>query len=275
MPEGTVLATVNGEPITRPVFNMYKQLRINQKPANRNDGDDVVLDELISLEVMRQESVDKGLDKQPSVVATLNQQQRTILAGAAIKDYLTSNPVSDEAAKALYDAEIGTPTMEYKARHILVKSREEAEEIIRELDEGGDFEALAKEKSTGPSGKAGGQLGWFSPSQMVKPFADATAALEQGSYTREPVETQFGWHVILLEESRENTPPSFDEVKERLKVLAANQLLQQHIKTLRAESTIRVTEEGMALGESAPAGTEEDAGEDTDEAGAAGEDSGD
>jgi peptidyl-prolyl cis-trans isomerase C len=261
VPPGTVLATVNGEPITRPVFNIYKQLRNSQKPGNSGDADDVVLDELISLEVMRQESINNGLDTEPSVVATLNQQQRTVLAGAAIKEFLAENPVSDEAVRELYDTQIGAPTMEYKARHILVKSREEAEEIIGVLDEGGDFETLAREKSTGPSGKSGGQLGWFSPSQMVKPFADATATLEKGSYTREPVETQFGWHVILLEESRENTPPAFEDIKDRLKILAANQQLQQHIRELRADATIKITEAAQMESAGSETGDGDDAAE--------------
>jgi peptidyl-prolyl cis-trans isomerase C len=237
---GKVLASVNGTAITQPVFDVYMDIRKTQKPGISANTDDV-LEELISLELMRQEGIDKGLNTQTVVIATLDQQQRTVLASAAIKDFLASNPISDESVKQLYDDNIGKAGMEYNARHILVKTQDEAAEIIKQLDGGADFEALAREKSTGPSGKSGGMLGWFAPGQMVKPFSDATAQLEKGAYTKEPVQTQFGWHVILLVDTRESTPPAFDDVKDRLKLAAANQLLQAHIQQLRASASVEIT----------------------------------
>ncbi|MGB7931070.1 MAG: peptidylprolyl isomerase, partial [Gammaproteobacteria bacterium] len=166
---------------------------------------------------------------------------RTLLAGAAIRDFVQNNPVTDEQAREVYDKEIGKPGTEYNARHILVKTQEEAEEIISELDKGGDFSALAREKSTDTSASEGGDLGWFSTTQMVQPFADALAGLKKGSYTEAPVQTQFGWHVILLEDTRESTPPAFDDIKDRLKVLVANQQLQQHIQQVREAAKIEIT----------------------------------
>lgn len=249
---GKVLASVNGTAITQPVFDVYMDIRKTQKPGISAHRDEV-LEELISLELMRQEGIDKGLDTQTAVIATLDQQQRTVLASAAIKDFLASNPVSDESVKELYDNNIGKAGMEYNARHILVKTQEDAAEIIKQLDGGADFEALAREKSTGPSGKNGGKLGWFAPGQMVKPFSDATAQLEKGAYTSEPVQTQFGWHVILLEDTRESTPPAFDDVKDRLKLAAANQLLQAHIQQLRASASVEIT---ASTAEAAPAAEE-------------------
>ncbi len=242
---GKVLATVNGNDITQPVFDVYMEVRKTQKPGIAAEQS-IVLDELISLELMRQEGVNKGLDKQPAVIATLDQQQRTVLASAAIKDFLASNPISDESVKEFYDSKVGEASMEYNARHILVKTQEEAVDIVKQLDSGADFETLAKEKSTGPSGKSGGKLGWFAPAQMVKPFSDATAQLEKGAYTREPVQTQFGWHVILLEDTRESSPPAFEDVKDRLKLAAANQILQAHIQQLRAAATVEVADSSDA-----------------------------
>jgi peptidyl-prolyl cis-trans isomerase C len=239
-PAGKVLATVNGSAITQAVVDVYMEIRKNQSPGKPVD-EVTVLEELISMELMRQEGIENGLDTQPAVIATLEHQQRTVLASAAIKDFLANNPVTDEEAKEIYDNQIGKGGKEYNARHILVETREEATEIIQQLDEGGNFEELAKEKSTGPSGKTGGKLGWFSPAQMVKPFSDATAVLEKGTYTKEPVQTQFGWHVILLEDSREITPPPFEDLKERLKLLAANQRLQAHIQQLRQSASIEIT----------------------------------
>ena len=275
-PTGKVIATVNGSAITQPVLDVYMEIRNTQNP-NKAADEATVLEELISLELMRQDGISKGLNTQPAVAASLDQQQRTVLASAAIKDFLSNNPVSDETAKELYDNQIGKAGMEYNARHILVTTQEEATEIIKQLDNGGNFEELAKEKSTGPSGKTGGKLGWFAPAQMVKPFSDATAKLEKGAYTKEPVQTQFGWHVILLEDSREITPPAFEDVKDRVKLVAANQQLQAHIQQLRQSASIEITadaagaapaDDATTAEESAPAGepSEEssaDAGEPT------------
>lgn len=238
--EGVVLATVNGSPLTQSILDVYITQRTAQNPNAEANSQEAILNELIALELMRQESVSKGLDTRPDVIATLNQQQRTALAGAAIKDFMSSNPVTDEDAQAFYDAQMGTPGQEFNARHILVETEEAAAEIISQLDSGADFSELAKEKSTGPSGASGGKLGWFGAGQMVKPFADATAALEKGSYTKTPVQTQFGWHVIILDDTRESTPPPFDDVKERLKLLLANQKLQQHIETAKAAASIEI-----------------------------------
>ena len=257
---GKVLASVNGNNITQPVFDVYTAIRKTQKPGQAAD-DNIILEELISLELMRQEGVSKGLDTKPVVVATLSQQRRTVLASAAIKDLISSNPISDAAVKELYDTQVGKAGTEYNASHILVLTQEEAAEIIKQLDNGANFEELAREKSTGPSGKSGGKLGWFSPAQMVKPFSDATAQLEKDAYTKEPVQTQFGWHVILLEDSREITPPPFEDVKERLKLVAANQMLQAHIRQLRQSANIEIT--GSAAEDAAVA--EQPAGESSEE----------
>ena len=240
--EGDVIATVNGTPLTQTVLDVYSAQRASQG-ANQEAGDqEAVLNELISLELMRQESVSKGLNTLPMVVAALNQQERTALAGAAIKDFMNSNPVSDEAAQKLYDEQIGKPGKEFNARHILVETEDDARAVITQLDGGADFSELAKEKSTGPSGSSGGKLGWFGAGQMVAPFSEAAAKLEKGEYTKEPVQTQFGWHVIILDDTRESTPPPFDDVKDRLKMLLANQQLQQHVEELKNSATIEIKE---------------------------------
>jgi peptidyl-prolyl cis-trans isomerase C len=238
--EGNVVATVNDSPITREVLDVYAAQRKGQAGNEQANTEEAILNELIALELMRQESVKKGMDKQPVVIATINQQTRTALAGAAIKDFMASNPITDEAARAVYDEQIGAAGKEYNARHILVDDEETAKEVIKLLDSGSDFSELAKEKSTGPSGASGGKLGWFGTGQMVKPFSDAAAALEKGSYTKTPVQTQFGWHVIILDDVRESTPPPYDDVKERIKLLLANQKLQQHIEALKDDANIDI-----------------------------------
>jgi len=237
---GDVIATVNGSPITRQVLDVYKQQRAAKGISPDTSDDAAVLNELVALELMSQEAVNSGARTDPVVSATLDQLDRSTLAGAAIKSFITSNEASDEELRSAYDTGVGKPGKEFNARHILVETEQEAKDIIVMLDDGGDFAELAKEKSTGPSGPNGGELGWFGAGQMVKPFADAAAALEKGSYTKEPVQTQFGWHVIRLEDSREGTPPPFDDVKERLKIMLANQKLQQHIEQIKASATIDI-----------------------------------
>jgi peptidyl-prolyl cis-trans isomerase C len=243
-PGGAVLATVNGSAITQDVLDVYTKTRKPQQAGGEEaNSEETVLNELISLELMRQEGEKKGLASRPIVIALLDQQKRSALAGATISDFMQANQTGDEEARKVYDENMGSAGDEFNARHILVETQEEAVAVIARLDGGADFSELAKEKSTGPSGKNGGQLGWFAPGQMVKPFSDATAALETGSYTKEPVETQFGWHVIILDEKRELTPPPFEDVKDRLKLLIANQKLQAHMLEIRKTADIQITGE--------------------------------
>ena len=241
-PGGPVLAMVNGTPITQDVLDVYATQRSKNSVHKESEDQETMLNELIALELMRQEGVSKGLDSKPEVIATMAQQQRTVLAGAAITDFMANNAATDEDARQLYDEQLGKPATEYNARHILLETQEEAAEVIKMLDEGADFSELAQDKSTGPSGPSGGKLGWFGANQMVKPFADAAAALEKGTYTKEPVQTQFGWHVIMLDDTRESTPPAYDDVKDRLKVMIANRRLQQHVEDIKAAADIQITE---------------------------------
>jgi len=238
--EGVVVATVNNSPITQDVLDIYATQRKAQPGNEQANTEEAILNELIALELMRQESISKGLDSQPVVIATLNQTTRTTLAGIAIKDFMANNPVTDEAAQVVYDEQMGAAGKEYNARHILVADEDTAKEVIKLLDSGSDFSELAKEKSTGPSGASGGKLGWFGAGQMVKPFSDAAAGLEKGTYTKTPVQTQFGWHVIILDDVRESTPPPFDDVKDRIKMLLANQQLQAYVESLKGTATIDI-----------------------------------
>jgi peptidyl-prolyl cis-trans isomerase C len=239
--EGVVIATVNGTPITQSELDVYSGQRKPPNNAPEANSEEVIMKELVALELMRQEGISKGLDKQPKVIATIGQQQRTALAGAAIQEFMTNNPISEEDARKLYDEQMGSKSnMEFKARHILVKEQAEAEAIVELLDKGSDFSELAKEKSTGPSGASGGELGWFTEGQMVKPFSEAAAKLEKGQYTKVPVQTQFGWHVIILDDSRESTPVPFDDVKDRIKMMLVNQKLQQHVETMRSAANIEM-----------------------------------
>ncbi len=151
-----------------------------------------------------------------------------------------SEKVSDADLKARYDLLIKEfPSgPEVKARHILVKTEDEAKAIIKELDGGADFAELAKQKSTGPSGPRGGDLGYFGKGQMVPAFDKAVFALEKGKHSTEPVKSNFGWHVIKVDDTRQKSPPPLKEISERLKVLVAQEKLQELVKDLRSKAKI-------------------------------------
>jgi peptidyl-prolyl cis-trans isomerase C len=252
--DSKVLATVNGTPITENTVKLYMEQRQRRSPGSPADKK-AVLEELISLELVRQAGEAQGIDKSPEVQAQLAQQRRAIIASAAFQKQLEENPITEEELKALYDEKTQAGS-EYKARHILVKDKETAENLIAELDKGADFAELAKEHSTGPSGKSGGDLGWFAPKSMVKPFSDAVIDMEKGAYTKEPVKTQFGWHIIQLEDTRKTTPPPFEQVKPQLEMMVRSQRVQDYIQSLRSKADIQIVESEVAPAP-APATAEE------------------
>ena len=236
-----VLATVNGVPITQNTLNFHQQQRAMRRPGDAGNQDqNLILQEIINLELMQQEAQKSGIDRRPEIALQLAHQRRGFLASIAAQNHAMSHPLAEADLRALYEQHFGTADQEFKARHILVSSEEEARQIISALDGGGDFTALAKEHSTDPMAANGGDLGWFAPGQMVQPFAEAAAGLEPGKYSQEPVQTQFGWHVILLEDRREATPPSFEEMQDQLRMMAQNQQLQQYLQQLQDEASIEL-----------------------------------
>ncbi len=149
---------------------------------------------------------------------------------AKYKDFVANNP----------------PETEHHARHILVTSEEAAREVIAKLDEGADFAELAKESSTGPSGAQGGDLGYFTADQMVPEFSEAAAKLEPGQYSKDPVQTQFGWHVIKVEDRRTAEPPGFEEVEPQLREAMAREAVEAVFNDLRDGATIEIVSEAAA-----------------------------
>ncbi|HHJ17880.1 MAG TPA: peptidylprolyl isomerase [Gammaproteobacteria bacterium] len=235
-----VLARVNGKPITEAVVDLYLQQMHARQPGSPMMSRNAVLNEVINLELARQSGEQEGLGKDSKIQLQIEQQQRAVLASAAIQHELKSNPITDEELKKIYTEQVPQGD-EFKARHILVETEDEAKNLITELDKGADFSELAKEHSTGPSGKTGGELGWFSPKQMVAPFSEAAAGLEKGQYTKTPVQTQFGWHVIILDDKRASTPPAFEQVKPQLQTFVQKQRVQQYIAKLRSGANIEMT----------------------------------
>jgi peptidyl-prolyl cis-trans isomerase C len=224
-----------GVSIDPNVFNMYLESRI-QRPAAEATPDQLaaVRNELTDIYLLSDQPRAEELKDDPRLQAQLELQSRAIMAQAVATDFLTRNQATDEEMQALYAEQIKlAPSLEFKARHILVEAQGEAIELITLLEGGADFAELAKERSTGPSGPSGGDLGWFTPDRMVAEFSNAVQALDDGAFTKIPVQTQFGWHVILREDSREAPPPPYESVLDTLKQQVEQQKLQDYLAGLR------------------------------------------
>jgi peptidyl-prolyl cis-trans isomerase C len=234
------IATVNGVAVPKASLDLIMKER---KAQNQPDNEEVraaVRDQLIMTQILSQEATKKGLNKRSDVQLQLDLDRQQVLARAYVTDFAASHKPSDADVKTEYDSirsQLGD--REYKARHILVATLPEAQDALAKLKKGEKFEDVAKAMSKDPGSKEkGGELDWASPSAYVKPFSEALVKLEKGKYTTEPVQTQFGYHVILLEDSRELKVPTLDEVKPNLIGRLQQKMLEQEFKALRAKAKI-------------------------------------
>ena len=245
------IASVNGQYISKKTLEDLEkdlaQRSHGQAPAYPKEK---LVDELVQREILVQDALTKKLDQSPEVVAQLDAAKKAILTQASLQAYLKANPITDADIKKEYDSKVGgANATEYKASHILVKTEDEAKKLITELDKGGKFAELANKNSLdAKESKNGGDLGWFSPSQMVAPFSEAVAKLEKGKYTKAPIKTQFGWHIILLEDSRKQAAPPLEAVKEQLTPMLQRQKIQDMVEGLRKQAKVE-----MLLPKEAPA----------------------
>lgn len=240
---GKVLATVNGERITEAMLEQHIQQRTGGRGQVSDQQRRSLLQELVDMTLMAQEAQDKGLADKPDVQARLESIRRAVLAQAMVQNMDLKNAVSEEEIKKAYEKKYqGGGEKEYHARHILVDSEDKAKDLIKQLENGADFAELAKKNSTGPTADKGGDLGWFSPDQMVPPFAKATEKLNKGEFTKEPVKTQFGWHVIKLEDVRESQPPSLDDVRSQLRNDLARKKIEDKLDELRNNADVEYTD---------------------------------
>ena len=212
------------------------QLAHGQKdtPELRN----TLKEKLNTLLLLSGEAKKEGLDKTPDVKTQIDVNSQNVLANAYITDWVKKNPVPDADLHKEYDrikSQIGDK--EYKVRHILVKTEDEAKEIITELQKGAKFDELAKARSEDPGSKEkGGDLDWNAPANFVKPFGDAMKATPKGKFTPQPIQTQFGWHVIEVDDIRDAKVPTFEEVKGQLEERMKQEWVQRHIAELRAKN---------------------------------------
>ncbi len=239
----TTVATVNGKAISSAVLDTFVQAVTGKPTAEATEEQKTqLIDQLINMSLAADAAEKDGLAKETDVQARLDLLRMQILAEAASQKYVAAHPVSESEIKAEYDAQVANMPKEYKARHILVETREAAESIIRELAAGGDFAKLAAAESKDGSSKSGGDLGWFSLQTMVKPFGDAVAALEKGQTTQTPVQTEFGFHVIQLEDVRSPEAPAFEDVKPQVEMFSQRKKLQAYLDELRKTAQIQKTE---------------------------------
>lgn len=231
------VAKVNG--VTIPQARADVLLR-EVKAQGRQDSPELremVKQELISREVMTQEAVRTGLNKNPEISAQLDLARQNVLVGAYLNEVARRNPVSEDALKKAHERFKDSPAAsEYRARHILVASEVEAKNIIAQIKGGADFSKIAAEKSRDEGSKAqGGELQWAAPSSYVRPFAEALTRLKKGQLTETPVQTNFGWHVIRLEDQR---PLAFEALKPQLQQVVQRENLQKAISDLRAKAKV-------------------------------------
>ncbi len=248
----TVVATVNGLDITESDLQMAQNdlgQQFAQLPADQRRA--AALNAAIEIRLLAQKADEDGLDDTDGFKQRMEFLRQRALHGAYVENRIAEG-ITDEAVRARYDKEVAAtpPANEIRARHILVETKEAADEIIAQLEAGGDFEAIAKEKSTDGAAAQGGDLGYFGQGQMVQPFEEAAFALDVGQYTKEPVQTQFGWHVIKVEDKRTQQPPAFEQVKEQVRTLLFRETYFETVQGLRDAAKIEIKDPALesALG---------------------------
>jgi peptidyl-prolyl cis-trans isomerase C len=240
-----VIATIDGKPVSeaelalalQSVDQQYSQLPPEQRRA-------AAFMAIMEIRLLADKAVAEGLDKDPDFQRRMAfLQQRALHSEVIDKD--VGAKITDADVRARYDKQMADtpPVNEVKARHILVKTKEEAEAIVKQLDGGGDFQKLANEHTTDPSGKTtGGDLGYFAPGQMVPEFEKAAFTLNVGQYTKEPVQSQFGWHIIMVEDKRAQQPPAYDTVRDEVRNLVFREKYFAMVTDLRKAAKVDVTD---------------------------------
>jgi peptidyl-prolyl cis-trans isomerase C len=238
------VATIDGTPITRQEYDIYLKSLLQGRPPveltveQRNQ----VLDEMINMQLLATQGAKEGLDKDKDVAARLNVVRMRVLADAESQKYLKDKEPTDAELHTEYDTDVAAmDKTEYHARHILVASKDQADQIIKKIKGGAKFEDVAKAQSTDGSKANGGDLGWFTLTRMAKPFGDAVKTLKKGEMTQEPVQTQFGWHVIKLEDTRESATPPFEQVKQQVTNGVIQKKLQMYVDSLKKTAKIEKT----------------------------------
>jgi peptidyl-prolyl cis-trans isomerase C len=238
--QGTTIAKVNGVAVPRARQDLMMQQQGARGMPDNEQTRAMVRDELINREVLYQEAQKTGVAKKPEVQAQLDMARQEVMVSAFVRDWVRTHPVTDADVQKEYDRAKGqTGDKEYRARHILVETEEQAKSLIDELKKGGKFEDLATKNSKDPgSAQRGGDLDWNVPSTYDKQFADALVKLEKGKYTDVPVRTRFGYHIIMLEDVRPVKFPALNEVRQRINQQVTQTRIEELVKSLRAKAKV-------------------------------------
>lgn len=233
------VAIVNGKAIPQARMDALLAAQLAQGQQDTPQLRLAVREELVRREILAQESEKQGFANKLPVQAQMMMARQSVLIGAYLQDLLKSKPITDEMVKKEYEnIRKSLGEKEYKARHVLVENEDEAKAIIDKLKKGEKFEELAKQSKDPGSKDQGGDLGWSNPAAYVPQFSAAMVKLEKGKFTETPVKSDFGWHVIQLDDTREMTPPSFDEIKPQLQQRMQQQMVEKQILDLRAKAKV-------------------------------------
>ena len=234
------VATVNGVAIPQARLDTILKMRAAGKQPDSPEIRTALRDTLINQEVVAQEAIKKGLQKRPEVAAQIDLQRQETLVNAFVQDYMKAHPVNDDAVRKEYERIKPTiPAKEFKARHILVEKEDDAKEIITQLKKGGSFEKIAADKSKDTGSKTrGGDLDWAPAGRYVKPFGEALGKMKKGQLTDAPVQSEFGFHVIRLDDERAVKVPTLDEAKPQIQQMLQSQQVQKMLSELRAKAKV-------------------------------------
>jgi len=231
--------TVNGKAIPASRVQMLVSAQVAQGKPDNEQLRKAILDQLIAWELVVQEADRKGLSGREEVRSQIDLARQQIIFQSYLQDYLKTRPIEDDAVRSEYDkAKKQRGGKEYKARHILVEKEADAKDIIEQLKQGGDFESLAKQSKDIGSREKGGQLDWQPATTYVKPFGEALAKLDKGKTTEAPVKTQFGFHVIRLDDVRDAHFPAFDDVKQQITTMLQRREVERLVRDLRAKAKV-------------------------------------
>lgn len=233
------IATVNGKAVSQAAYNMIISEQLAKGTPDSPELQNAIKNQLIANELVAQAAIKNGADKKPEVKIKYDLAKQAILINAYLSEYVQAHPISEAQLKAEYDViKTNLGGTEYKSRHILVATEDEAKAIIAKLNDGEKFSDLAKQSKDPGSKDKGGDLGWSSPNAYVPAFGEALTKLEKGKYTKTPVKSDFGYHVIMLEDTRASTPPPFDQLKPQLQQRATQRQIEQMVEELRSKAKI-------------------------------------
>lgn len=225
---------------TQAQFDLLLRERMAQGQPDSPELRNAVRDELNTRALLVQEARKKGLEKKEDVKTQMDLASQTVLVRAYVNDWVSSNPIPEEAMRKEYESiksQIGDK--EYKVAHILVEKEDEAKQVIADLQKGGKFDEIAKQRSKDPGSKdRGGDLDWNAPGNFVKPFSDAMVKVEKGKFTPQPIQSPFGWHVIRVDDVRDAKVPAFEEVKPQLQQRMQQQAVERYLRDLRAKNGV-------------------------------------